>query len=74
MGNPARSSVSLGDRADCTQQIVADARRGVDQDHAVSGGEEHGNVDGVGHPVQVTADPADEVALGVELGPERPCR
>ena len=68
----AGPAVGLGDRADRAQQVVADGRRRVDQDHAVSGGEEHGRVERVGHPVQVALDLADEVAVGVDRGPQRP--
>ena len=61
----------MGDRVDRAQQVVADGRRRVDQDHAVFGGQEHDRVVGVGHPVQVILDLADEVAVGAQRGPER---
>ncbi len=49
---------------------MPDGRRRVDEDNTAAGGHEHGLVDRVGHPVQVAADIADEVAVRVERRPE----
>lgn len=58
----------LGDRP---QKVVPDRRRRVDQGDAVPGAEEHRLVEAVGDPVEVSADPADEVPRIVEVRPGR---
>ncbi len=71
VGYRAGHSVRAGDGLDRAQQVVADGGRGVDEDHAVAGGQEHGLIERVGHPVEGVGDRPDEVAVGVEGGPER---
>src|SRR3981081_472070 len=58
-------------RCDRAQQVVTYGGWRIDQDDAFSGGQKHGLIDRVGHPVQVAVDLADEIAVGVERGPER---
>src|SRR5215211_88797 len=64
-------AVGGGDLVDGPLDVVADGRGGVEQDHAVGGGQERGLVGAVGDPVQVPLDPADVVARGVEGRAER---
>jgi hypothetical protein len=71
VGDRAGHSVRAGDGLDRAQQVVADGGRGIDEDHAVAGGQEHGLVERVGHPVEIAVDLPGEVAVGVEGGPER---
>ena len=58
-------------RCDRAQQVVTDGGWRIDQDDTFSGGQKHGLIDRVGHPVQVAVDLADEIAVGVERGAER---
>jgi hypothetical protein len=72
--HPVADAVGGGDLVDGPLQVVADGRGGVEQDHAVGGGQEGRLVGAVGDPVEVPLDPADVVAVVVEAGAERRAR
>jgi hypothetical protein len=74
VGDGVGDAVGGGDLVDGPLQVVADGRGGVEQDHAVGGGQERRLVGAVGDPVEVPLDPADVVALVVEGRAERGAR
>jgi hypothetical protein len=71
VGDLAGPAVGPGDVVDGAQQVVADGRRGVDQDDAAPGAKEHRLVAGVGDPVQVAGDLTNVVTIGVQGRAER---
>ena len=70
VGDLVAHAVGGGDLVDGPLDVVADGGRGVEQDHAVGGGQERRLVGAVGHPVEVPLDPSDVVPLVVEGGAE----
>ena len=57
VGDLVGHAVGGGDLVDGPLDVVADGGRGVEQDHAVGGGQERRLVGAVGHPVEVSLDP-----------------
>ena len=70
MGDLARPAAVPCDVIDGAHQVVPNGGRCVNKDNALSGREEHGLVERVGHPVQVVVDASDEVAVRVKFGPD----
>jgi hypothetical protein len=60
-----------GHLVDGPLQVAPDARRRVEEDHALGRGEERRCVHAVGDPVDVALDPSHVEALLVERGTER---
>src|ERR1700722_5483098 len=71
VGHGVGHAVGGGDLVHGPLQVTADARRRVEQHHAVRGGQERRLVDAVGHVVQVPLHASDVVALVVEGRAER---
>ena len=71
VGHRVGHAVGGGDLVDGPPQVGADARRRVEHDYSVAGGQERRVVDAVGDPVQVPLDPPDVVSLVVEGRAER---
>jgi hypothetical protein len=70
MGDGIGDAFSLGNLVYCAAQVVADRRRGIEQDYPLIGGKESGLVGTVGDPEQVPLDAPDIVALVIEGWPE----
>jgi hypothetical protein len=71
MGDRVGDAFSLGYLVHCPAQVVADRRRGIEQDYPLIGGEESRLVSPVGDPEQVPLDAPDVLTLVIEGRPER---
>ena len=72
VSNRAGHPIGGGDRIDRAQQVAADGGRGVDEHDAFWGGQEHGLIERVGHPVEGVVDGPGDVAVRVQRRAE--CR